>query len=133
MAWPETVRRHDVDITWFNGKGGGGQHRNKHANCCRMVHKPTGFKATGQAHRERPANRRDAFDALVKKLLPLMKAAVLDRPGVLEMTERVRTYNFPRQTVTDHRTGKKYDLASTLDGDLDTIIRDSSVGRASAR
>lgn len=124
MAWPETVRKSDLTITWFNGTGGGGQHRNKHANCCRIVHNPTGFKATGQSHRERPANQREAFAALAKKLVPLMKAAVLDRPGVLEMTQRVRTYNFPRREVIDHRVpGERFNLSRTLDGDLDQIYR----------
>ena len=122
MAWPDTVRRGDVDITWFNGTGGGGQHRNKHANCCRMTHRPTGIRSTGQASRERKTNRRDAFNALAKKLIPMMRAAVLDRPGVEELTTRCRTYNFPRQTATDHRTGVQQDLARTLDGDLDPFL-----------
>ncbi len=124
MAWPETVRRTDFEITWFNGTGGGGQHRNKRANCCRMVHRPTGFRTTGQSHRERPANEREAFRAMSKKLVPLMKAAVLDRPAVVEMTERVRTYHFPRREVIDHRVpGERFNLARTLDGHLDEIHR----------
>lgn len=59
-----SVTKKDFEITWFSGTGGGGQHRNKHQNCCRLKHKDTGIIKTGQAHRERPRNQSDALNAM---------------------------------------------------------------------
>lgn len=60
-----TVTKKDFDITWFSGTGAGGQHRNKHQNSCRLKHRETGIIKTGQSHREREANKREAFEAMV--------------------------------------------------------------------
>lgn len=56
----------DFEVTWFSGTGGGGQHRNKHQNCCRIKHKATGIIKTGQSQRERSANQREALQAIAK-------------------------------------------------------------------
>lgn len=58
------LTRRDFEVTWFRGSGGGGQHRNKHANCCRIRHPASGVSATGQSSRSREQNKRDAFRAL---------------------------------------------------------------------
>ncbi len=128
MPWPHTVRKEDLDITWFSGTGAGGQHRNKHANCCRMTHRPTGKRSTGQGYRERPANQRQAFLNLARQLVPLiLEAAKGERPETRPL-ERVRTYHFPAQRVVDHRiAGRAYPLRKTLNGDLDPIHRELSV------
>lgn len=60
-----SVTKNDFEITWYSGKGAGGQHRNKHMNCCRIKHKETGIMATGQNQRSREQNRKDAFTRLV--------------------------------------------------------------------
>lgn len=125
MAWPETVRKADLDIEWFSGTGAGGQYRNKHRNCCRMKHQPTGIVTTGQSHRERPANQLEAWSALVAKLVPLMRAAA-QRSGEIETTsgERIRTYNIAKRRVTDHRIPhRQFDPDSILDGKLDQIFQ----------
>lgn len=51
----------DFEITWFSGKGAGGQYRNRHQNCCRLKHKETGVIGTGQSSRSQEANRKEAF------------------------------------------------------------------------
>ena len=51
----------DFEITWFSGKGAGGQYRNRHQNCCRLKHKETGVIGTGQSNRDQKANRKEAF------------------------------------------------------------------------
>lgn len=61
-----TVNKKDFEVTWFSGKGGGGQHRNRHMNCCRLKHKATGIIATGQSNKERLANQKEAFHKIVK-------------------------------------------------------------------
>ncbi len=59
-----SVTKKDFEITWFSGTGSGGQHRNKHQNCCRLKHKATGIIKTGQAHRERLKNQKDALHSM---------------------------------------------------------------------
>ena len=51
-----SITRKDFEITWFGGSGAGGQHRNKHHNCCRIVHKASGIMSTGQGSRSREQN-----------------------------------------------------------------------------
>ena len=56
-----SVTKKDFEVTWFSGKGSGGSHRNKHQNCCRLKHKDTGIITTGQSHRERLQNQKEAL------------------------------------------------------------------------
>lgn len=90
----------DFKIEWFSGTGAGGQHRNKHQNCCRITHLETGITTTGQNSRERPTNQKEAFTKLVAKILPLYMAK--ESTGVLKSDERIRTYHEPRNICTDH-------------------------------
>lgn len=60
-----SVTKKDFEVVWFSGKGAGGQHRNKHQNCCRIFHKDSGAVGIGQNHRERTYNQRDALNSLV--------------------------------------------------------------------
>lgn len=59
-----SVTAKDFDVTWFSGTGGGGQHRNKHQNCCRLKHRDTGVIKTGQSHKDRPANQKEALTSM---------------------------------------------------------------------
>jgi protein subunit release factor B len=59
-----TVDKRELDLTWFSGTGGGGQHRNKHKNCARIKHIPTGIITTGQSNKHRQANLREALHSL---------------------------------------------------------------------
>ena len=61
-----SVTKKDLKISWFSGKGAGGQHRNKHQNCCRIKHLDSGVTATGQETRSREQNLRNAFKRLAK-------------------------------------------------------------------
>jgi len=60
-----SITRKDFTLTWFSGTGAGGQHRNKHQNCCRIKHNESGVINTGQSNRTRVANQREAFTGLV--------------------------------------------------------------------
>jgi protein subunit release factor B len=60
------ITKKDLEMTWFSGSGGGGQHRNKHPNCCRIRHPETGVIVTGQSHKERPANQKEALQNLAR-------------------------------------------------------------------
>jgi protein subunit release factor B len=61
-----SVTKKDLEISYFSGTGGGGQHRNKHQNCVRMYHKDSGARSTGQASKERKSNLKKAFNNLVE-------------------------------------------------------------------
>ena len=61
-----SITKKDFVITWFSGKGAGGQHRNKHQNCCRLKHPESGVFTTGQNTRSRKQNLEDAFLKLSK-------------------------------------------------------------------
>lgn len=98
-----SASKKDFRIEWFSGKGAGGQHRNKHQNCCRLIHKDSGLMTTGQEHRERPRNLQSAF----KRLIPRLVAHYVrqqDRERY-SATETVRTYHEPDNRVKDHASG----------------------------
>lgn len=61
-----SITKKDFTITYFSGKGAGGQHRNKHQNCVRIRHGDSGAIAVGQSHRERRSNIKEAFHNLIK-------------------------------------------------------------------
>lgn len=61
-----SVTKKDLDITWFSGTGAGGQHRNKHQNCCRIKHPDSGVIVTGQEEKSRDKNLRRAFKRLTE-------------------------------------------------------------------
>ena len=114
------MTKKDFEVQWFSGTGKGGQHRNKHQNCCRIVHKESGLSATGTGSRERSANQKEAFKRLAAKLIALYQE---DTPRRFN-NEIVRTYHFEDDRVIDHSTGIKRNVGSVLDGDLDDFITD---------
>jgi peptide chain release factor 1 len=123
MAWPETVRREDFEITFYRGSGPGGQHRNKTDSACRMKHLPTGNVTQSEEHKKQGQNKKAAFKRMTDILVPLMRAALqpeLPPPS----TERIRSYHEPDQRVKDHRTGKTYRYKDILAGKLDEMLND---------
>jgi len=59
-----SVTKKDLIINFFSGSGAGGQHRNRHKNCVRMFHEDSGVRTTGQSHKEKNTNLREAFKNL---------------------------------------------------------------------
>jgi peptide chain release factor 1 len=111
----------DFDISWFSGTGKGGQHRNKHQNCCRVIHRDTGITANGTNSRSREQNKQNA--------LAICRARVIqhfhvDTARYRADPERVRTYHEPDNRVVDHASGvtTTYKTA-VLDGDLADLIQ----------
>jgi protein subunit release factor B len=68
MAKKFELEAKDLRYDWFSGTGAGGQHRNKHQNCLRLKHIPTGIQVMGQNHRDRPSNERDALEKLTLRV-----------------------------------------------------------------
>jgi peptide chain release factor 1 len=61
-----SVTKKDFEIYWFSGTGAGGQHRNKHQNCCRLIHPQSGAMATGQKSKSRKDNLSGAFRNIIE-------------------------------------------------------------------
>ena len=120
MSWPDTVRKSDLRIEWFNGSGAGGQRRNKRKTACRMTHLPTGKVATCQEHAHGHQNLKGAFMRLVKLLTPLMTLAPEREQPILR---RVRNYS-EKHGVRDEREGDRlFDYNVVLHGDgLQSVI-----------
>lgn len=97
------IKDEDFEIDWFSGTGKGGQHRNKHQNCCRIVHTPTGIKATGQRSRSREDNKRDAMSVCKARII---EAFAVQTERFRATNDKVRTYHEPDNRVTDHASGK---------------------------
>lgn len=111
----------DFSIEWFSGTGGGGQHRNKHQNCCRITHLATGLRATGQTARDRPTNQREAFEKLAKRIIAHYQA--LDEQKVERSTEVIRTYHAERNEVIDKASGTRLPYKDVvIGGDLSEMI-----------
>lgn len=96
------LTKNDFEIQWFSGTGGGGQHRNKHQNCCRIIHKETGLKAQSTEHKDRPSNQRDAFNRLAEMIVEHYYPAESRR---MSSEERIRTYHAVRNIVKDESSG----------------------------
>jgi len=122
--WPKTVRKEDLEITYYRGSGPGGQHRNKTDSACRIKHKPTGITTQSEEHKSQLQNKKAAFKRLADQLVPLMKKAH-QIEIIRSETDRIRTYHEPRQQVKDHRTNKTYNYDKVLNGnDLQDVIKD---------
>ena len=87
---------------WFSGTGKGGQHRNKHQNCCRCIHIPTGITANGTESRSREDNKQIAYTTCRSRVAAHFHK---DKERYLAGSERVRTYHEPDNRVVDHASG----------------------------
>jgi peptide chain release factor 1 len=121
----------DLDITAYGSSGPGGQHMQKNATAIRVVHEPTGMVVTCESERSQTQNRIRALNILRARLFKIeqeKQAEELDatrrsQVGTGERSEKIRTYNFPQNRVTDHRIGLTvYRLSDVLEGDLDEFI-----------
>ncbi len=125
------VRPEDIEVDVFRSSGPGGQSVNTTDSAVRITHKPTGIVVAVQEERSQLQNRDKAMRYLRARLLKMeqdrqhQQAADARRAqvGTGERAEKIRTYNFPENRVTDHRVGVKvHRLQEVLQGDLDEFI-----------
>lgn len=103
----------DFRVEWYSGTGAGGQHRNKHRNCCRITHTATGLRAQGTESRERSSNQRQAFMRLSR--LVIAHYAAEDNLVCHRSDAVIRTYHGVRNEVHDKASGlrREYRLVVT--------------------
>jgi len=119
----------EVEIQFFRASSQGGQNVQKVSTAVRLTHKPTGIVVTAQRERFQEANRKIAFDLLRAKLWEKAEeekmrtiAGYRSVIGRGMRAEKIRTYNFPQNRVTDHRLGKSWgNLEKIMEGELDKI------------
>ncbi len=125
------IKPDELKIETFRASGPGGQHVNVTDSAIRITHLPTGIVVQCQDERSQHKNREKAMRILRAKLKEMMEKKQQEeiseerrkQVGTGERSEKIRTYNFPQNRVTDHRIGLTlYKLEDILDGDLDEII-----------
>ena len=121
----------DLDITAYISSGPGGQHMQKNATAVRIVHKPTDTVVSCESERSQTQNRERAMAVLRARLYEAEQQQQMEERGEErrlqvgsgERSEKIRTYNYPQNRITDHRIGLTlYRLETIVDGDLDEII-----------
>ncbi len=121
----------DLEIDVYRSSGPGGQHMQKNATAVRITHIPTGITVSCESERSQYQNKERALAILRAKLYEMEQRKVREQidqerrkqVGTGERSEKIRTYNFPQNRVTDHRIGlTSYRLEEVLDGDLDEFI-----------
>lgn len=126
-----SIKPDDLRVDIFHSGGAGGQNVNKVATAVRITHLPTGIVAICQDERSQLRNRQKAMAVLRARLLNIEQSKqekeITDmrrsQVGSGERAEKIRTYNFPQDRVTDHRIGQNlHNLPRLMQGELDELI-----------
>jgi peptide chain release factor 1 len=125
------IKTDEIRIDTYRASGAGGQHINKTDSAIRITHFPTGIVVSCQDERSQMKNRAKAFKVLraklyEQKILEHEQKISSDRKqqvGTGDRSEKIRTYNFPQNRITDHRIGcSVYNIAEVMDGDLSELV-----------
>jgi len=127
------IKPEDIEESFFRSSGPGGQNVQKVESAVRLVHKPSGLTVVCQSGRKQKENREKALELLKNKVLIQKQEEAVgkegkerrDQIGHAERSEKIRTYNFPQDRITDHRIKKSWhNIEQVLNGSLDAIIED---------
>ncbi|MGV3617827.1 MAG: peptide chain release factor 1 [Fimbriimonas sp.] len=136
----------ELEISTFCSSSAGGQHMQKNETAIRIIHKPTGLVSTCQDERSQAQNKIKAMTVLRTKLLQMKQdEANSERAGIRkgqigsgDRSEKIRTYHFPQQRITDHRIGRdQHNLHAFMDGEiqemLDALAQDEQARKLAAQ
>jgi peptide chain release factor 1 len=121
----------DLEIERYRAQGAGGQHVNTTDSAVRITHRPTGIVATSQSERSQHQNKDRAMRVLLARVKALFEAQAhseqaaerRSQVGTGDRSEKIRTYNFPQNRVTDHRINfTTHGIQQVMDGDMRDLV-----------
>jgi peptide chain release factor 1 len=126
-----TIKTEDLKIDTFRASGPGGQNVNKRETAIRLTHIPSGIVVSSQSERNQLQNKENAISILQARLLQRQQTQAMAEQhgkrkaqiGWAKRPEKIRTYNFPQDRLTDHRIKKSWhNLEKIMSGKLDKVI-----------
>jgi len=125
------IAKADVRVDTYRASGAGGQHVNKTESAIRLTHIPTGVVVTCQDGKSQHKNKDQAFKVLAARLKQIEtdkkiaedSEARVSQIGTGDRSEKIRTYNYPQDRITDHRIKKNFpNIPAVMDGSMENIV-----------